>query len=204
MSAGPWYKIGSISQSHRVCGSWRVQQLGENKVTVLKSFSFKGKCRTNFTFATSTFFFFFPGSRSNCTECTQRFPCTVKQCKSIGFLSFSFPEHFSELEAKPSSQLGWHLFSIGKVNQKKVKKHALNPTLTLSLFNCWVALTHFWSVPDTVSQTEEDLSLGYRWSLVLQPATGPVVRAAACTLSEQRLGPREQGLEGFGEGFQEF
>lgn len=95
----------------------------------------------------------FRGSRSNCIECTQRFPCTVKQCKAIGFLSFSFPEHFPELETKPRSQLGWHLFRICNVNRKKVREHALNPALTLPLFNYWLALTHFWPIPATLSRT---------------------------------------------------
>lgn len=163
MSAGPRDEVAFTSYSHRRCEIKRDQQLKENKVANLENVSCKGKNREVFPFPISTSFSW---SKSNCIECTQRFSCAVKQCKAMGFLSFSFPEHFSKPETKPRSPLGRHFFSIYKLNQKKVMEYTLNPALTLPLFNYRLVLPHFWPVPVTLSQIEECLAL------VLQASTG--------------------------------
>lgn len=86
----PGIKYSLASYSHQDCESWRDQQIKETKVIIPKSVSCNKKQRTVFSFL-QLHVFFFPGSRINCTVCTQRPPCTVQQCKGNWVLIIQLP-----------------------------------------------------------------------------------------------------------------
>lgn len=144
-----------------------------------------------FPFPTSTSFFL--GAKVVVLYALRDFPAQWSNVKAIGFLSFSFPEHFSELETKPRSQLGWHLFSICNVNKKMSGN--MHWTL-LCLFHCLTIgfpCLFFWPRPASLSQTEEDLALGGLVFLGLSDSywTCLFFRVVAHTLLKWKLGPRE-------------
>lgn len=109
--------------------------------------------------------------------------------KAIGFLSFSFPEHFSELETKQRSQLGWHLFSICNVNQKMSGNMHWTLLCLFHYLTIGFPCLFFWPVPATLSQSALGglavlgLTDSYLSCLFLQ--------VVAHTLSKWKLGPRE-------------
>lgn len=101
----PGIKYSLASYSHQDCESWRDQQIKETKVIIPKSVSCNKK-QDSFFLSSAPCVFFFLGAELIVLYALRDLPAQCSNVKAIGFLSFSFPELFSELETKHRSQLG--------------------------------------------------------------------------------------------------